>query len=227
MMPDAIMLFAAGFGTRMRHLTQDRPKPLVPVAGKPLLQHALDQVAGYGPLRCVANAHYHADQVQDYLRGTDVAVSVETGEILDTGGGLRRALPLLASHTVFTMNTDAVWKGANGLAQLSKAWNPSRMDALMLCVPKAQTFGHDGDGNITLGADGRLRWGQGMVYSGLQIIKADALDLVPAPIFSLRRVWDALEARGRLFGVAYSGQWCDVGSPEGVELAEKMLSSDV
>ena len=136
-MPDALMLFAAGFGTRMGALTADRPKPLVEVAGKPLIDHALDLAEGVGPLRRVANAHYRADQLAAHLDGRDVALSREEPEILDTGGGLRAALPLLGPDPVFALNTDAVWSGPNPLRLLAEAWDPERMDALLLCVPVA------------------------------------------------------------------------------------------
>lgn len=222
-MTDAVMLFAAGFGTRMRHLTESQPKPLVKVGGVALIDHALEQVRAHGDMRCVVNAHYLATQIGDHFAGTSVAVSYEPDEILDTGGGLKAALPLLNSDTVFTMNTDAVWRGANGLDLLADAWQPDHMDALLLCVPTANAIGHRGQGDFTLAQDGHLTWGPGVVYTGLQILKTSCLDLVEEPVFSLKRIWQALEAKGRLHGVAYTGTWCDVGSPEGVALAEKVI----
>lgn len=222
-MTDAILLFAAGFGTRMRHLTADRPKPLVPVAGKPLIEHALDQVRGFGPLKTVVNAHYHAEQIIDHFAGTDVTVLHEVERILDTGGGLRAALPYLGAGPVFTLNTDAVWQGANPLTELAQAWRPDEMDALMLCVPQDRAIGHAGRGDVQIAPDGRLRFGAGPIYSGLQIIKPETLDRIDKEVFSLKDVWLALEPEGRLFGTLYSGRWCDVGSPEGVALAEQEL----
>ena len=226
-MPDAIMFFAAGFGTRMRHLTKDRPKPLVPVAGRTLLEHALAEAEAFGPLRRVVNAHYHSGQVEAFCRDCGIPVSTEADEILDTGGGLKTALPMLEAETVFTMNTDAVWRGPNALSLLAEAWQPDQMDALMLCVPGGQAIGHHGPGNLTLAEDGRLSWGQGHVFTGLQIIKTDLVADWPGRVFSLKDIWLELEPKGRLHGVAYPGAWCDVGSPEGVKLAEEMLRKDV
>ncbi|MEZ5686732.1 MAG: NTP transferase domain-containing protein, partial [Paracoccaceae bacterium] len=133
--PDALMLFAAGFGTRMGALTRHRPKPLIEVAGRPLLDHALDLARGAGVTRIVANTHYLGDQVRHHLAGTGVEISDETEEILETGGGLRKALPLLGAGPVFTLNTDAVWTGENVITRLSQLWDPARMDALLALIP--------------------------------------------------------------------------------------------
>ncbi|APX22748.1 MAG: nucleotidyltransferase family protein [Rhodobacteraceae bacterium] len=226
-MPDALMLFAAGFGTRMGALTADRPKPLVEVAGKPLIDHALDLAEGVGPLRRVANAHYRADQLAAHLDGRDVALSREEPEILDTGGGLRAALPLLGPDPVFALNTDAVWSGPNPLRLLAEAWDPERMDALLLCVPVARAIGRKGGGDFTVGTDGRLSRGGDAVYTGAQIIRTDGLASVPEPVFSLNLLWNAMATENRLYGLPYPGQWCDVGHPEGITLAEDMLRADV
>jgi MurNAc alpha-1-phosphate uridylyltransferase len=219
--PDAIMLFAAGFGTRMGALTADRPKPLIEVAGRTLLDHALD-LAQDVP-RIVVNAHYKAEQIAAHLDGRNVALSIETPEVLDTGGGLRAALPLLNSSPVYTMNTDAVWAGPNPLPLLAKEWDPARMDALLLCLPLDQAIGHAGQGDFTLAGDGRLSRGPGVIYSGVQILRTEALRGMPEGAFSLGLVWDRLAAEGRLFGTTYPGKWCDVGHPAGIALAEDML----
>ncbi|SMX32544.1 nucleotidyltransferase family protein [Maliponia aquimaris] len=220
-MPDAVMLFAAGFGTRMGALTIDRPKPLIKVAGRALLDHALDLTRGI-PTR-VVNAHYHADQIVAHLHGTDVRVSVEQPEILDTGGGLRNALPLLGTVPVYTLNTDAIWKGPNPLDLLRAAWRPDQMDALLLCVPLERAIGRQGGGDFSLDAEGRLHRGGDLVYSGAQILRTEGLAQIPDPVFSLNRLWNAQADKGRLYGLPYPGQWCDVGRPEGIALAERML----
>lgn len=219
--PDAIMLFAAGFGTRMGALTADRPKPLIEVAGRPLLDHALD-IARDVP-RIVVNAHYKADQIAAHLAGRDVALSIETPQVLDTGGGLRAALPLLGASPVYTLNTDAVWAGPDPLPILAKAWDPTRMDALLLCLPQDHAIGHAGAGDFVLADDGQLSRGPGVIYSGAQILNTDVLDDMPDGAFSLGLVWDRLAADGRLFGCTYPGLWCDVGHPAGIALAEDML----
>lgn len=221
-MPNAIMLFAAGFGTRMGALTADRPKPLIQVAGRPLLDHAL-ALADHLP-RKVVNAHYHADQVQAHLQGRAVEVSVEQPDILDTGGGLRHALPLLGNDPVFTLNTDAVWAGPNPLRQLEQAWDPARMGALLLCVPLDNAVGRKGGGDFTRQPDGTLRRGGDLVYTGAQILHTEGLAKIPEDAFSLNVLWNQMAAEGRLFGAVYDGKWCDVGHPEGIGMAERMLS---
>lgn len=220
--PTALMLFAAGFGTRMGSLTEDRPKPLIEVAGRALLDHALDIAADAGVPRIVVNAHYKADQIEAHLAGRDVAISREVPNILDTGGGLRAAMPRLGTSPVFTMNSDAVWRGPNPLALLAEAWRDD-MDALLLCLPPAQAIGHVGKGDFTLDADGRAAWGHGQIYSGAQIIRTDALADMPDGAFSLHVLWNRILADGRLYGISYPGKWCDVGHPGGITLAEDML----
>lgn len=217
------MLFAAGFGTRMGTLTADRPKPLIPVAGKPLIDHALDLVSGHGVPRIVVNTHYLPEQVAAHLAGRDIMISNEQPDILETGGGLRAALPLLGAGPVFTMNTDAVWRGPNPLAQLAAAWEPDKMDALLLCVPREQTVGHAGQGDFVRSETGQAARGPGLIYSGVQIIKPSGLGKIRHNAFSLNLLWDKMLQAGRLHAAEYPGLWCDVGSPDGIMLAEKML----
>jgi MurNAc alpha-1-phosphate uridylyltransferase len=224
--PTAVMLFAAGFGTRMGALTKTRPKPLVEVAGRALLDHALDLTEGLG-LRRVVNAHYFAEQIVDHLAGRDIKVSHEPGMILETGGGLRRALPIFGSEPVFTMNTDAVWGGSNPLEQLRAQWNPVRMDALLMCVNPSDAVGHRGAGDFVIGSDGRLTRGAGVIYGGVQIMKTDLLAHVAEDAFSLNIIWTQMAALGRLYGMAYDGAWCDVGTPEGVADAEALIARHV
>lgn len=219
--PSAIMLFAAGFGTRMGALTADRPKPLIKVAGRPLIDHALG-LASDIPTR-VVNAHYHFGKIQAHLAGTTVHVTVETPEILETGGGLRAALPLLGSGPVFTLNTDSVWTGPNPLTTLRDAWDADQMDALLLLVPTARALGHDGPGDFALGPDRRILRGPGYVYSGAQILKTGGLSRIKHSAFSLNVLWDQMASAGRLFAVVHRGGWCDVGRPEGIATAEAML----
>lgn len=219
------MLFAAGFGTRMRPLTAHRPKPLIRVAGKPLLDHALGLVHDAGIARTVVNAHYLADQIVTHLDGSGIPVSVEAPEILDTGGGLRAALPLLGqSEAVFSLNTDAVWTGPNPLSALAESWDPNSMDALMALIPVERAQGHEGAGDFTMDAEGRLRRGQGFVYSGAQIMATRLLDDMPDGAFSLTRCWAAAAETGRLHGLAHAGGWCDVGHPGGIAEAEALLA---
>ncbi|WP_171132702.1 MULTISPECIES: nucleotidyltransferase family protein [unclassified Ruegeria] len=222
--PEAIMLFAAGFGTRMGALTADRPKPLIPVAGRPLIDHALNLVDGVQPIRTVANLHYKADQLAAHLEPKGVLLSREEPMILETGGGLRAALPFLDCDPVYTLNTDAIWAGPNPLNLLRDAWDPDQMDALLMCIPIAQTLGHGGTGDFTLDSDGRITRGPGVVYGGAQILKTDGLEEFDEPAFSLNRLWDRMQQRDRLRAVNYPGRWCDVGRPEGIALAESLIA---
>jgi MurNAc alpha-1-phosphate uridylyltransferase len=227
-MPDRsfpVMMFAAGFGTRMKALTQDRPKPMIEVAGRPLIDHALALARAIGGAPIVANLHYKPDILRQHLRARDVRTVLESPDILETGGGLRNALPALGPGPVITMNTDAIWSGPNPLALLISAWEPSRMDALLICVPPARAVGHQGSGDFRRGSDGRLSRGPGGIYGGVQIIKTDLLDRIPERVFSLNVLWDMMLADGRLFGVDYPGRWCDVGHPGGIKLAENLLAA--
>jgi MurNAc alpha-1-phosphate uridylyltransferase len=219
------MLFAAGFGTRMKGLTADRPKPLIEVDGKPLIDHALDLTKAISPDKIVANLHYKPQMLADHLMPKGVQLSYETDEILETGGGLRQALDLLGKGPVFTMNTDAIWTGPNPLMTLLDQWNPDTMDALLMCVPKSQTVGYEGAGNFVPDAQGRLNRGDGLIYGGVQILKTDQLAGVTDNSFSLNVIWDQMIDQGRLFGATHSGQWCDVGRPEGIGLAEDLIRS--
>ncbi len=222
MMPRGLLVFAAGFGTRMGDLTRDRPKPLVEVAGKPLIDHALSLTEGMD-LTIVANVHYRAGMVTRHLAGRNVAFSHEE-DLLETGGGLRQALPLLPPGPVFTLNSDAVWSGGNPLRQLTAAWD-DRMEALLLLVPRERAVGHAGAGDFVMDASGALSRGRGLVYTGAQILNTACLEGIEEGVFSLNRVWDDMLGRGTLFGTVHDGGWCDVGRPESIPLAEAMLEA--
>ena len=219
------MLFAAGFGRRMQPLTQDRPKPLVEVAGKALIDHALDLVPGADIGRIVANIHYKSEMIVRHLAARPVTLSYESPAILETGGGLRAALPLLGVDPVLTLNSDAVWRGENPLRLLQSRWNPKKMDALLVCIPPQQARGHSGAGDFNCAPDGRLTRGCGLIYGGAQLLKTDGLQAISETAFSLNLLWDQMASKGRLYGVSYSGYWCDVGRPESIALAQDMLGS--
>ncbi|GAA6202558.1 nucleotidyltransferase family protein [Aquicoccus sp. SU-CL01552] len=222
--PQAAMLFAAGFGTRMGELTRDRPKPLVEVAGRPLIDHALELVRPLELPRVVANLHYKPEMLRAHLEPLGIALSQETPNILDTGGGLRAARPLLGPGPVFTLNTDAIWAGPNPMELLRAAWEPEEMDALLICVPPDRALGHQGAGDFAMDTEGRITRGPGLIYGGAQILRTDLLDEIEEEVFSLNRVWDRMLARGRLFALEYPGRWCDVGHPGGITLAETLLA---
>lgn len=223
------MLFAAGFGTRMGGLTINMPKPLLPVAGKPLIDRALDIAVAAGIARTVVNLHYHGNQIASHLAGRkDIALSWERDQILETGGGLRNALPLLGGDPVYTLNPDAVWAGANPLIQLTDAWDGTKMDALLLMLPMSSVKGRDGHADFALAPDGRITragaTGQHL-YLGAQIIRTEGLAAIPDVAFSLNRLWDQMITDGRAYGVEYHGNWCDVGTPQGLIDAETMLAA--
>jgi N-acetyl-alpha-D-muramate 1-phosphate uridylyltransferase len=223
MFPFPLMIMAAGFGTRMGALTADRPKPLIPVAGKALIDHALEVAAGAGAGRVVVNTHYRAEQMAEHLAGR--AILSHEPELLETGGGLRAALPLLGPGPLAVMNSDGIWTGANPLVQLSSAWDADRMEALLLLLPINKTLGHGPKADFRI-ENARISRGQGgedHVYIGAQIIRPERLASVAEAAFSLNRVWEQMIAAGTAFGVVHQGGWCDVGRPEGISEAEALL----
>ncbi|PIE08301.1 MAG: nucleotidyltransferase [Rhodobacterales bacterium] len=224
MPPETVMIFAAGRGTRMGALTANRPKPLIEVAGKALIDHALDLADAAAVPHRVANLHYLADQLAPHLLRRGVRLSHETHCLLETGGGLKHALPLLGPDPVFTINADAVWTGANPFNELAAAWEPRKMDALLLLLPRAKATGHKGAGDFHLTPGGQLERGPGLVYLGAQILRTDGLGAVEEEVFSVNKIWDEIAARGRLFGTLHNGGWCDVGHPGGIAAAEAMLA---
>ncbi|MFL4469392.1 nucleotidyltransferase family protein [Tateyamaria armeniaca] len=221
--PPALMLFAAGFGTRMKHLTAHQPKPLIKVAGRALIDHALDLARGVRADPIVANLHYLPELLEQHLNGTSVLTIREEPEILETGGGLRNALPQLGTGPVTTLNSDAIWAGPNPLRLLLDAWDPAAMDALLVCVPLERVHGRTGRGDFDIDAAGRLHRGGDSVYAGAQIMKTDLLKTVPDKAFSLNVVWNMMADQQRMFGLTYPGHWCDVGHPGGIAEAEAML----
>ncbi|TDK44461.1 nucleotidyltransferase family protein [Antarcticimicrobium luteum] len=224
MTPEAAMLFAAGFGTRMGTLTRDRPKPLIEVAGRPLIDHALDLVRPLALPRVVANLHYKPEMLRAHLEPQGIALSQEAPDILDTGGGLRAALPLLGPGPVFTLNTDAIWSGPNPLEMLRAAWDAEAMDALLICIRAPHVLGHKGGGDFDIDEAGRICRGTTTIYGGVQIMCTDLLDEIEEEVFSLNCVWDRMLERNRLFALEYPGRWCDVGHPDGIALAERLLA---
>ena len=222
-----LMIFAAGFGTRMGVLTRDRPKPMIEVAGRALIDHALDQAAGalVGPV--AVNLHYLGAALERHLRGRDLTLVWEP-EILDTGGGLKAALPLLGAGPVMTLNSDAVWAGANPLQTLTRAWTDD-MAGLLLVAPRGAVHGRDeAPADFLMDAQGRLTRAMGaadgVVYLGAQIVQPSWVAARPEAKFSMNRTWDQMIAAGQLYGVSHDGGWCDVGSPEGIAEAEALLA---
>nr|WP_323778054.1 nucleotidyltransferase family protein [Amylibacter sp.] len=228
MTPKSAMVFAAGFGTRMAPLTDRTPKPMLPVAGKPLINHSLDLLDGIENI--VVNTHYLADHLENHLRDTPhVTCLRESPDILETGGGLKNALPLLGADPVIVLNSDAVFVGDSPIPALLSHWDPAKMDALLILVPIANTIEHKGAGDFVCNAAGQLsRRGKNpaapYVYTGVQILKTDRLAAIKETAFSLNLLWDQMIAEGRAFGLVYDGKWVDVGRPAGITAAEKALA---
>jgi len=217
-----LMIFAAGKGTRMAPLTDVTPKPLIRVGERTLLDRALDLGREAGVGRIVLNTHHLGDQIRDHVEGQGILISDEAGLLLETGGGLRKALPLLGPGPVITMNPDVIWTGANPIRALLDAWDDS-MDALLMLVPIAQTHGRQGGGDFSLDPARRLIRKGDLVYGGAQIIRPDRLAGIEGEVFSLNRLWDLLIADGRAYGLIHQGEWCDVGRPDCIPLAEALL----
>ncbi len=226
------LILAAGFGTRMGALTRDRPKPLIEVAGRPLIAHALAaaRAAGAGPI--AVNGHYRAEALRDWLaaQAPDVVFLHETPDILDSGGAVKNALRILGPGPVLTLNADAVWAGPAPLGGLVRAWAPGRMDGLLALVPRARAVGRQGGGDFAMAEDGRLTWDKGpdgAVHVGAQLIRTERIAARGERVFSLRDIWQAMMDEGRLHGMMHPGGWADVGHPGGIAEAERMVGHGV
>jgi MurNAc alpha-1-phosphate uridylyltransferase len=218
-----LMIFAAGFGTRMGALTADRPKPMLEVAGRSMIDRAIDlgEEARCGPI--LANTHYLSEVIAPALAARRVAISHETPAILDTGGGLKAALPRLGTGRVATLNPDVAWSGPNPLRHLFDTPWPEGAGALLLLIHEERALGRTGPGDFAMAPDGRISRKGAFVHSGAQLIDAAAVLATPGDVFSLNATWNALAAEGRLFGTVYPGRWCDAGSPEGLRAADALL----
>jgi N-acetyl-alpha-D-muramate 1-phosphate uridylyltransferase len=222
------MILAAGLGTRMGALTADRPKPLLPVAGRPLIDHALALARATRPPRIVVNAHAHAGLLAAHLARTapDVVISREP-RLLDTGGGIKHALPLLAASPVLALNADALFAPPNPLEALTAAWDPDTMDALLALVPREAARAHPGPGDFFRDDAGRLTHrGTALsapyVFTGAQILATAQLAAIPQDTFPLWTLWKTLIPRGRLAGLVLPGPFVDAGTPAGLAEAEAL-----
>ncbi|MGB0530696.1 MAG: nucleotidyltransferase family protein [Paracoccaceae bacterium] len=222
--PFPVMIFAAGFGRRMGALTKDKPKPLVPVKGRALIDYAVDIARESGAQTILVNLHYKHQMLADHLRDAPVQTRLELPDILETGGGLKAALPQLGAGPVVTINSDAIWQGENPIAALRARWQPERMEALLLCIERTRAHGHSGAGDFSLAENGCLQRGGNLVYTGVQIIKTEGLMAIEQRAFSLNLLWAQMIERQGVYGAVYRGNWCDVGHPEGLVCAQNMLS---
>jgi N-acetyl-alpha-D-muramate 1-phosphate uridylyltransferase len=232
--PKTAMVMAAGLGKRMRPLTATRPKPLVEVAGKALIDHALGRLADAGVKCAVVNVHYLAGSLEAHLKrndhGLDIVISDERAKLLETGGGLIKALPQLGDDPILSVNSDNLWvdgpKGA--IALLAERWDDAAMDALLLMVPQARAHCHSGRGDFHMDPQGLLsRRKPGriapFVFTGIQLISHRLLVDPPSEAFSTNIFWDRAIAAGRAYGVVHQGLWFDVGTPGAIAKAESIL----
>ena len=219
--PNELMIFAAGFGNRMRPLTADLPKPLVLVAGQSLLDRTLALAHVAGISKVIVNTHYLAHKIHNHLQDQPVKI-IHEPEILDTGGGLKNARPLFRGAKAFTSNGDAIWSGPNPFSTLALHWQ-DKCDALLLCAPISQIHGRLAPGDFAVSNDGKITRGGDWVYLGVQIIRLGALNEITEKVFSLNVIWDLLMKRGTLYAAHYSGQWCDIGTPENIALGAAVL----
>lgn len=233
--PKVAMVLAAGLGTRMRPLTDDRPKALVEVGGKALIDHVLDRLVAGGVETAVVNVHYFADLMESHLsnrRDLRILISDERAQVLETGGGLNKAEHLLGPGPVYVANIDAVWieHGVPAVAALAQAFDPARMDACLLLAPLTQAMGFDGPGDAFLDGDRLSFRGEAasapFAYAGLHITRPDIARGQPDGPFSLMKVWRPAAAAGRMGGAVLDGYWMHVGDPQAREEAEARLRAE-
>jgi N-acetyl-alpha-D-muramate 1-phosphate uridylyltransferase len=232
-MPRTAMVLAAGLGERMRPLTERMPKPLVPVAGKPLIDHVLDRLAAAGIAKAVVNVHYLADMIEHHLEGRkapQIVISDERAALLNTGGGVVKALANIGDSPFLHINSDTIWiDGAKpNLERLAEAFDPTAMDALLLLAPVSTSIGYDGRGDFNLAPDGRLTWRAEreiapFVYAGVAILRPELFEDAPAGAFALTKLFDRAAAQGRLHGLRLEGIWMHVGTPAAIAQAEAAI----
>jgi N-acetyl-alpha-D-muramate 1-phosphate uridylyltransferase len=235
--PTKAMVLAAGFGVRMRPLTDKKPKPLIEVAGQPLLDHVLDKLGDAGVTETVVNVHYLPDQIIDHTRGRSrprVIISDERDQVLGTGGAVVKALPLLGNAPFFHVNADTMWiDGVRpNLARLAETFDPARMDILLLMAPTTSSIGYAGRGDYSMLPDGALRKRRELqvvpfVYAGAAIMSPSLFADAPAGEFSLTKMFDRANEQERLFGLRLDGVWMHVGTPDAITAAEEAFLESV
>jgi MurNAc alpha-1-phosphate uridylyltransferase len=235
--PKHAMVLAAGLGSRMRPLTETTPKPLIAVGGRALIDHVLDRLAAVGVTTAVVNVHHFADQIERHLahrHAPEIVISDERGLLLDTGGGVVKALPQLGAAPFFHVNSDTLWIDGvtSNLQYLGASFNAGTMDALLLLAPTAGSVGYSGRGDFIMAPDGRLRRRAEreiapFVYAGVAILSPALFADAPAGAFSLNRLFDRAIEAGRLFGLRLDGRWMHVGTPEAIAAAEAAILQSV
>lgn len=233
--PVTALVLAAGLGTRMRPITDRIPKPLVPLAGRPLIDHVLDRLARAGIEQAVVNVHYLADAIERHLATRQrprITISDERRALLDTGGAIVHALPLLGAGPFLVHNSDTVWieRGIDNLSALIETWDSTRMDSLMLLADRRTSLGYEGAGDFVMATDGRLarrarQESADLVFAGVSIAHPRLLVDAPRGAFSLNWAWDRAIAGGRLFGMRLAGEWMHVGTPLALAAAEQRMTA--
>ena len=230
-------ILGAGMGSRMAPLTDTIPKPLVPLAGKPLIDHVIDGLAAVGVQKFIVNVHYRADQLEAHLKARknlNITISDERGELLDTGGGLKRASRYLENEPFFIHNSDSVWlEGANqqkpNLQRMVETFDPDKMQSLMLLADRHNALGYNGKGDFLMKENNRLqRRGKtevDYVFAGVSIAAPRLLDNAPDGPFSLNLLWNNGLSQGAVYGIAHQGRWMHVGTIEALKEAEKCMSA--
>lgn len=223
------MVLAAGFGTRMRPLTDLTPKPLIKVAGKSIIDYGIDHLRNAGVSKAVVNAHYLSEQIIAWSKTVsqpEIIISDETDAILDTGGGIARALPLLGNDPFFVLNSDSFWldKDVPALKRLRKTWD-NKMDCLLLLCDPKNTTGYSGDGDFRLDVDGQItpQTNNGLAYIGAYLVHPRLFQNAPAEKFSMWRIWEKAIARKSFYGLVHTGHWLHVGTPSAIAEAESAL----
>jgi MurNAc alpha-1-phosphate uridylyltransferase len=234
---NSAMILAAGLGTRMRPITETLPKPLVEVAGKPLIAYSLEALDRIGVTNIVANVHYLAPMLSKWLSdwpGAEIVISDETDELLDSGGGIVKALPHLGPDPFLVLNADTFWlegpgTGPDNLAHMAELFDPAQMDIMMMTARPDQATGHTGSGDFTMDPEGRLAryrgTGDPVIYAGALVLSPYIFDAISKQKFSLNRCFDAAIESGRLFGAPMRGHWLTVGTPEAIGEAEAAMSA--
>ena len=234
--PSTAMIMAAGLGKRMRPLTATKPKPLIEVGGKTLLDHVLEKLRVAGVKKVVVNVHYLADALEAHLssraHGLEVIISDERELLMETGGGLVQAAPLIDSDPFLALNSDNLWIDgpADTLKLLASQWDDTRMDALLLLVPQARALNHKGMGDFHMDRSGRIRRREKshvapFVFTGIQMVSKRLLRDPPAGPFSTNILWDRAMEEGRCFGAVHQGLWFDVGTPQSIHMTETALEN--
>jgi len=228
-MAKSAMILAAGLGLRMRPLTLTLPKPLIPVAGQSMLERAFDHLKNLKISRLVVNTHYLAPLIEGYIKTHHPETLISHEDILlETGGGIKKALPLLGENAFFTLNGDSIWTGPESLKAMEGVWNAAIMNALLLLIPRDKAQGYEGRGDFFMAEDGHLSRPEQnstapYVYIGVQLINPALFQNAPEGPFSMNLLWNKALQKGRLYGYVHEGEWFHISTPEDLKKYEPIV----